>query len=292
MILLALDTASTLCAACIYNADAGLELGRCVEDIGKGHAERLMDVIAVALAASGKSHADLGAIVVSIGPGSFTGIRVGVSAARGLALALKVPALGVTTLSAMAEEARMSFPGRRILASIDARRDELYVEDHAADGSLTRGPAIVATGQAGGLLAGEKPVLAGSGARVMACRLKKRWSAPKLNTRPLSRSTWRVSSIERSESGPRASRIACLWALMRADLVVAQSLGANVTLLELQNLLATHTGGTHPEPLGYVPMRSTSASTAATAHSRRSTDKALDTPASLHSGRKLESPRQ
>lgn len=168
MILLAIDTASTLCAACVFDAAAKRELGRSVEDIGKGHAERLMDVIAAALSASGKTYADLGAVAVSIGPGSFTGIRVGVAAARGLALALKVPAHGVTTLSAIAEEARSSWPGRRIVASIDAKRDEIYVEEHAPDGSIVLGPSIVPVDQSSGLLDGERPVLAGSGAAVIA----------------------------------------------------------------------------------------------------------------------------
>ncbi|MCR5857707.1 tRNA (adenosine(37)-N6)-threonylcarbamoyltransferase complex dimerization subunit type 1 TsaB [Mesorhizobium sp. J428] len=168
MILLAIDTASSLCAACVFDAAAGRELGRAVEDIGKGHAERLMDVIAEALAAAGKIHADLGAVAVSIGPGSFTGIRVGVAAARGLALGLRVPAHGITTLSAIAEEARDTFPGCRIVASIDAKRDEIYVEDHAADGSITHGPSIVPVDQASALLDGERPVLAGSGAAVIA----------------------------------------------------------------------------------------------------------------------------
>lgn len=168
MILLAIDTASTLCSACVYDAGAGRELGRSVEDIGKGHAERLMDVIAAALGASGKTYADIGAVAVSIGPGSFTGIRVGVAAARGLALALKVSAHGVTTLSAIAEEARAAWPTRRILASIDAKRDEIYVEDHAPDGAIVRGPVIVGVTDAPALLDGERPVLAGSGASVIA----------------------------------------------------------------------------------------------------------------------------
>ena len=168
MILLAIDTASTLCAACVWDAGAGRELGRSVEDIGKGHAERLMDVIAAALKISGKTYFDLGAIAVSIGPGSFTGIRVGVSVARGLALALKIPAQGVTTLSAIAEEVRTTWPARRILASIDAKRDEIYVEEHAPDGAVVRGPVIVAVNDAPALLDGERPVLAGSGASVIA----------------------------------------------------------------------------------------------------------------------------
>jgi len=167
MKLLAIDTASTLCAACICDGETGAELGRAVEDIGKGHAERLMAVIADALEKADVGYADIGVIAVAIGPGSFTGIRVGVSAARGLALALKVPAYGVTTLSAIAQEARISHPNRRILASIDAKRDELYVEDHGPDGGLVSGPAIVAAADAASLLAGAPPVLAGSGAAVI-----------------------------------------------------------------------------------------------------------------------------
>src|SRR6185436_6170923 len=108
MKLLAIDTAANLCAACVFDGDAGRELGRASRDIGKGHAEVLMDVIGEALAGAGVTYADLGAIAVAVGPGSFTGIRVGVSAARGLALALKIPSVGVNALEALAFEARQT----------------------------------------------------------------------------------------------------------------------------------------------------------------------------------------
>ena len=152
----------------LLNPATGEELGRCVEDIGKGHAERLMAVIGEAMEQADVGYRDLSAIAVSIGPGSFTGIRVGVAAARGLALALDVPAHGVPTLSAIAEEARARFPTRRILASIDAKRDELYVEDHAADGGLRLGPAVVRRTEAAAILDGPPLVLAGSGAACLA----------------------------------------------------------------------------------------------------------------------------
>src|SRR4051794_26516035 len=100
MKILAIDTAANLCAACVFDGDADRELGRSVRDIGKGHAEVLMDVIAEALAAAGAAFGDLDAVAVAVGPGSFTGIRVGVSVARGLALAQKIPAAGVSTLDA------------------------------------------------------------------------------------------------------------------------------------------------------------------------------------------------
>ncbi|TIV06590.1 MAG: tRNA (adenosine(37)-N6)-threonylcarbamoyltransferase complex dimerization subunit type 1 TsaB, partial [Mesorhizobium sp.] len=79
MKLLAIDCAASLCAACVYDADAGKELGRELRDLGKGHAEHLMAVIETALQAASVGYPDLDAVAVSIGPGSFTGLRVGVS---------------------------------------------------------------------------------------------------------------------------------------------------------------------------------------------------------------------
>ncbi|MBE0692228.1 MAG: tRNA (adenosine(37)-N6)-threonylcarbamoyltransferase complex dimerization subunit type 1 TsaB, partial [Aquamicrobium sp.] len=84
MRLLAIDTAADLCAACVRDTDGG-ERGRSVLDLGKGHAEHLMGVIEAALREAGCGFADLDAVAVSVGPGSFTGVRVGVAAARGLA---------------------------------------------------------------------------------------------------------------------------------------------------------------------------------------------------------------
>jgi tRNA threonylcarbamoyl adenosine modification protein YeaZ len=106
MNLLAIDCSASLCAACVYDAQTDKELGRAVLDLGKGHAEKLMAAVGDALKEAKVGFPDLGAVAVSVGPGSFTGVRVGVSAARGFALALKIPAIGVTTLEALAAEAR------------------------------------------------------------------------------------------------------------------------------------------------------------------------------------------
>lgn len=169
MILLTLDTVANLCAANLWDADAGRELSRCVRDPGKGHAEMLMSVIDEALAAAGRAYADLGGIAVAVGPGSFTGIRVGVSAARGLALALSIPSTGISTLDALAQEARTAFPGRPVLVALDARRDEIYVATCGADDAHLAAPRIVRlpdaielTRQAGA------PVLAGNAAAMIA----------------------------------------------------------------------------------------------------------------------------
>lgn len=168
MKLLAIDCSASLCAACVYDAATDKVLGRHVLDLGKGHAEHLMAVIDKALAEAGASYADLGAIAVSVGPGSFTGIRVGVSAARGLALALKVPAIGVTTLEALAAEAAIAFPARPVLAVLDGGRGEIHAALFSADGAAVQGPAIATLAEAAAIASEGKSVLAGTAARTVA----------------------------------------------------------------------------------------------------------------------------
>ena len=168
MHLLAIDTAANLCAASVLDTEAGEERGRAVLDLGKGHAEQLMGVIGSALAAAGLDFADLGAVAVATGPGSFTGIRVGVAAARGLALALKIPAIGVTTLEAIAAETRERFPGRAVLAALDAGRGEIHAALYDEKGSALREPFVADLSEAAAIATDKKPVLAGSAAAMIA----------------------------------------------------------------------------------------------------------------------------
>lgn len=169
MRLLAIDTAASLCATCVWDTERG-ELGREVLDLGKGHAEHLMAVIETALERAGRTYADLGAIAVSVGPGSFTGVRVGVATARGLALALGIPAVGVTTLEALAEEARDRRPGSAVVAAIDAGRGQVYVAQFSAAGAAAFGPAVLSREQAVEHVAKmpEDAVLTGSAASLLA----------------------------------------------------------------------------------------------------------------------------
>lgn len=160
MRILAIDTAATLCAACVYDTQAG-ETGRQVLDLGKGHAEHLMGVIDAALAGAGLGYADIDRIAVSVGPGSFTGVRVGVATARGLALALGKPAIGVSTLEALAAEARDAAPGRPILVRIEAGRGQAYVASFAADGAQLLAPAVVSLDEADRLAGGGTTLVSG-----------------------------------------------------------------------------------------------------------------------------------
>lgn len=145
-LILAIDTAFERCTAAIYDpTGAGRLLAFAEPEIGKGHAERLMGVIDDVLAGAGKTYADIGRIGVTVGPGSFTGVRVGVAAARGLALALAVPAVGISTLDALAASAATgeSDRGTPVLAVVDARRGEVYAALTAFDGALLCEPTAL-----------------------------------------------------------------------------------------------------------------------------------------------------
>ncbi|KRB58754.1 tRNA threonylcarbamoyladenosine biosynthesis protein TsaB [Rhizobium sp. Root708] len=135
MIILALDTAGVDCAAALYDSGRKAMLGEASDMIGKGHAEHLMGIIDRVLDQAGVALSAVDRIAVTVGPGSFTGIRVGVAAARGFALSLGVPAVGITTLAVMAEAQRLKTPGRAALAAMDAKRNEIYLQAFDAEGN-------------------------------------------------------------------------------------------------------------------------------------------------------------
>lgn len=168
MILLAIDTASALCAASILDSAAQNELGRAVLDLGKGHAEHLMGVVHDAMAQAGVDFNQLERIAVAVGPGSFTGVRVGVSAVRGFAMALKIPAVGVTTLEAIAAEAREALGARTVMAALDGGRGEIHAAIYDEAGACVREPAAMTLQEAAGLARTHAPLLAGSAAATVA----------------------------------------------------------------------------------------------------------------------------
>jgi tRNA threonylcarbamoyl adenosine modification protein YeaZ len=108
------------------------------EPMEKGQAERLMPLLEDLLAEADLGWGDLTALAVGTGPGNFTGVRIAVSAARGLALGLGIPAVGVTRLEALAH----GLP-RPVTVTEDARRGEVYVQTFAAKGP---GPAKITEG--------------------------------------------------------------------------------------------------------------------------------------------------
>ncbi|MEH0292564.1 MULTISPECIES: tRNA (adenosine(37)-N6)-threonylcarbamoyltransferase complex dimerization subunit type 1 TsaB [Agrobacterium] len=143
MIVLALDTSGVDCSACIYDSISDRVLGEVCETIGKGHAERLMAVIDGALEQAQLSLRNVERIAVTIGPGSFTGIRVGVAAARGFALSLGIEAMGVTTLETLALHHLLENPDRPVAVGLDAKRGETYLQTFSADGSPLRDAGLL-----------------------------------------------------------------------------------------------------------------------------------------------------
>lgn len=141
MLILALDTAQADCSAVVYDCASGSVIGRCVETIGKGHAERMMAVIDAALTEAGIKPQDVDRIAVNIGPGSFTGVRIGVAAARALALAVKAECVGVSSLASIAYQHRMARPDSPVMATLDARRGEAFAQVFDADGTPLTEPA-------------------------------------------------------------------------------------------------------------------------------------------------------
>lgn len=167
MIVLAIDTSGSGCSAAIYDSGSDAILGQSGADIGRGHAERLMEFVDEALASADRPIGDIDRIAVTIGPGSFTGIRVGVATARGLALALGKPAVGISSLHVLAEEARAAAPGKAVLVAIDAKRDEVYVQAFDAAGQAVTEPEALAVMTARDHFAGFEGGVAGSGAELL-----------------------------------------------------------------------------------------------------------------------------
>ncbi|MCW1841531.1 tRNA (adenosine(37)-N6)-threonylcarbamoyltransferase complex dimerization subunit type 1 TsaB [Prosthecomicrobium hirschii] len=182
MFILALDTALDACSVALLTA-GGDVLARATRDIGRGHAEVLMAVAGEVFEAAGTTPRDLSRIVVTIGPGSFTGIRVGLAAARAIGLAADVPVVGVTTLEAIADEAlaqamdpALVAPAlvAPVLVAIDARRGEVYAGLYAASPACHRiptertAPAAMSHAQAAALAVAAGARVVGSGALLVA----------------------------------------------------------------------------------------------------------------------------
>lgn len=139
MQVLAIDCAQRFCSAALYDAGSAHVRAALSPDIGRGHAERLPGVVEAVLSAAGAAFSDIDRIAVTIGPGSFAGIRVGVAFARGLSLALKVPVVGVSSLAAIGEPVARR-ENRAVLVALDAKRDRLWSAVIAPDGSVIDAP--------------------------------------------------------------------------------------------------------------------------------------------------------
>jgi tRNA threonylcarbamoyladenosine biosynthesis protein TsaB len=173
MLILAIDTALDACAASILDTDAGRLLAQESQPMKRGHAEALMPLIARVIKASGVGFAGLDRIAVTTGPGSFTGLRVGLSAARGIALSADKPVVGLTTLSAYAAPVVSQNAGQPVISAIDARHDHVYFQVVSGDGGSLIPPRVAPIEEALGASRFGSPHLVGNAAKI----LSQRWPA-------------------------------------------------------------------------------------------------------------------
>lgn len=174
MIVLAFDTCFNACSVAIGVCEAG----RCeivaarFEPMATGQAERLLPMISECLAQANLTMADIGKIAVTTGPGTFTGTRIGISAAKGLALVHATPVTGLSSLHLMARNVALARPQTRDIGIvIDVRRDEVYVQLFDSAGLTPKTvPALLPLSQARELVRSSDLVLAGNGAALVAAR--------------------------------------------------------------------------------------------------------------------------
>ena len=164
MIVLGLDTCLSSCSVAVLEGER--VLGSAREVMARGHQERLAPMAREVMAQAGIGFHRLERIAVTLGPGSFTGLRVGIAFAKGLALALDLPTVGIGTLEALAAEASgLVFP------VVDARRDQVYLQAFE-DGRALMAPDAVSAETAAARIAelsqGRPFTLVGSGGPLLA----------------------------------------------------------------------------------------------------------------------------
>jgi len=238
MIVLAIDTALDACSAAVLDTDAPALLTSESQPMPRGHAEALMPLIDRVMSAAGIAYLALDRIAVTVGPGSFTGLRVGLSAARGLGLAAGKPVVGLTTLSAFAAPLLSPDVTGPIISAIDARHDHLYYQVVRGDGDMLIGPRVAPIDEATEALRFGAPRIVGNAARILADR----W--PKSAPRPV--------SVDQ-ESAPDIGWVAWLGAAANPDKARATPFylrppDAKPQVSQLVSPLASALAPTPPQP--------------------------------------------
>ena len=168
MLILAIDTALDACAAAVVDTRNARVIALESQAMKRGHAEALMPLIARVMKTSGTAFTALDRIAVTTGPGSFTGLRVGLSAARGIALAADKPVVGLTTLTAYAAPVVAENGEHPIICAIDARHGQVYFQAVSGDGSPLIKPKIAPIEEALAAAKFGTPHLVGNAATILA----------------------------------------------------------------------------------------------------------------------------
>jgi tRNA threonylcarbamoyladenosine biosynthesis protein TsaB len=142
MRVLAIDTALAACSAAVLDTGRGGIVASETVTMARGHAEAIMPLIARVMDLADIEFAALDRVAVTTGPGSFTGLRVGISATRGIALAAGKPAIGLSTLAGFAAPLIAVDDSTHVVAAIDARHDHVYLQVFGTGGRTLVAPRI------------------------------------------------------------------------------------------------------------------------------------------------------
>lgn len=172
MNILALDTSMGVCSAAVLRSHDSVQTHLCIREVEmqRGHAEALMPMIEDVLGQAEVGARDLDLIAATRGPGSFTGVRIAIAAARGLALVCEAALFGVDSLTVMARAASSAgvLPKGMFAVAADARRGMLYLGLYDEAGNRLDGPTLSAPDDALRLLPEALGLAVGSGARALA----------------------------------------------------------------------------------------------------------------------------
>ena len=168
MRVLAIDTALEACSAAVLDTERGGIVASESIPMVRGHAEALMPLVGRVMQKANLEFVELDRIAVTVGPGSFTGLRVGVAAARGIAVAAAKPAVGLTTLAAYAAPYIAADDKTPLLAAIDARHNHVYMQLFGTNGRPLIQPRVASLRDAVRAATSGPARLVGSGAAMVA----------------------------------------------------------------------------------------------------------------------------
>jgi tRNA threonylcarbamoyl adenosine modification protein YeaZ len=177
MRILAIDTALEACSAAVLDTEHGRVASESLPMV-RGHAEALMPLIDRVMRQADMPFSALDRIAVTTGPGSFTGLRVGISAARGIALAANKPAVGLTTLAAFAAPHIAADDKTAVAVAIDARHQHVYLQLFGPGGRTQVAPRIASLADAIRAICHSPVRIVGTGANMLAAAWPSREAPP------------------------------------------------------------------------------------------------------------------
>jgi len=205
MRIIAIDTALAACSAAVLDTTYGGIVASESLPMIRGHAEELMPLLRRVMAEAAMTFADIDRIAVTTGPGSFTGLRVGIAAARGIALAAGTPIVGLSTLSAYAAPHMAADDRFPVVAAIDARHAHVYLQVFAPGGRTLTPPRLAPLSDAVRAAAEASACIVGSAAQAIAAALTDADAAPALvDPRPAPDIAWvaRVGAVLPEDQSP------------------------------------------------------------------------------------------